>query len=367
MVDSPLTPPAGIPQYSPAFTYSDAFVAYHEAGKTRNDGIGHIGAFGIDQNANPKIDVLNLTPRQAQAIRYKYWQAINGDKLAQIDPRAALIAYDTAIASGTGTAFQMLKNHGVDAEKMYRARVNFIEGLIARNPQKFGGNVATSWRRVNDNLGKTTGLIPGKPEMPPLETLAKGGVYVPPGYSADENTSIEQARYNVARQREAARRGTPVAPETAGQPAPPSPFAAQAKTGAAVQPSATPPAGAEPQSTPNPFAPTPGAPEEKKPEAGVFEEVADALQKGAAGATGAKTQQTAALPAVTKPNVDIPTGRVAPNQRELYAKALESISQRNASAQAAQSKPTEFSTPATKPAPEAETVKVEEPQNEPQA
>ena len=39
-VASPVAPQPH-PTYSPAFQQADAFVAYHEGGKTVNDGIGH--------------------------------------------------------------------------------------------------------------------------------------------------------------------------------------------------------------------------------------------------------------------------------------------------------------------------------------
>jgi len=294
MVDSPLVtpdalaPPAGQPQYSKAFLNSDAFVAYHEGGKTRNDGIGHKAAFGIDQNAHPDIDVLSLTPRQAQAIRYKYWQAINGDRLAEHDPRAAMIAYDTAIASGPGTAVKMLQNHGADAAKMYQARVNYMESLVARDPAKYGP-VAASWRRNNDNLGKTLGLIPGAPNMPPLDKLAANGVYTPPGYEPDSAAPGRSIRYGDAQK---------LAPGGASQLAPQQP--------AAEQP----------------------APE---PEKSTLEKVGDALQSGVGGANKAegKSEEAPAIP-TTKPNIPLPTGPIAPDQRELYAKALDTISKRNA-------------------------------------
>ena len=266
--------------YPPAFQQADAFVAYHEGGKTVNDGIGHRAAFGIDQNAHPEIDVLSLTPRQAQAIRHTYWEAINGDRLAKIDPKAAMIAYDTAITSGPQKAVELIKLSGGDPTKMYQARVNFIEHLIQQDPDKYGP-VAATWRRLNDNLGKVTGVISGQPDMPPLaQLISKDGVYVPTGYSVDVNTPVSTADNSIRRQ------ASPLTAETSQ------------KTPAAPEPSTA-------------------------------KTLGDQLEAGFAGASnaGGAAPQTPKIEA-PKPNVALPQGPIAPDHRELYAKALEKISSR---------------------------------------
>jgi hypothetical protein len=329
MADSPLAPtdtlaPPAAP-YSQAFINSDAFVAYHEGGKTRNDGIGHTAAFGIDQNANPNVDVLSLTPRQAQAIRYKYWQSIGGDALAKVDPRAAMIAYDTAIAAGPSVAIKMVRNHQGDAAKMYKARVDFMEGLVAKNPTKFGP-VAKSWRTNNDNLGKTLGLIPGTPNMPPLEKLAANGVYTPPGYEADSSAWPKSIRYGAGQK-----------PETA-----PSNVVAAAPTD------------------------TPAEPEKS-----TFEQAADAVATGITGAAEAKKPDAAPAVPTTKPTVPLPTEPIAPAQRDMYARALDAISKRTASTPPTQpAKPPEAqekTAPAPTATPVAAPVKEVEPSNDSEA
>lgn len=322
---SAVAPPNAQPQYSPEFINSDAFVAYTEGGKTYDDGTGHKAAFGIDQNAHPEIDVLSLTPREAQAIRHDYWKAIGGDVLAKVDPKAAFIAYDTAIAAGPQVAIQLIRSSGGDANKMYQARVNFMENLVAKDPKKFGP-VATTWRSINDNMGKTLGIIPGTPNMPPLDQLKANGLYVPTGYSADVNTPPATAGKSI-------RHGT-------------APNVAQA------EPKAETPPETPPEEPPNP------------------------LQEGISGALKAETQAPAApaIP-VTKPNIALPTGAIAPNQRELYAKALERISQRNASTpptqappQAQQPQQAQQAQPQTATAPQQTApVKEEQVQNEPEA
>ena len=148
-----------------AFDQIDAsFTAPHEGGKTRNDGTGHTAAYGIDQNAHPEIDVLALTPEQARAIRKReYWDAINGDHLAQIDPKLAAVAYDTAIMSGVGTTARMLRQSNGDPNALLRLRVDHQQSLLQSNPEKYGG-AAQSWMNRNRDLAKVVGG--GLPETP---------------------------------------------------------------------------------------------------------------------------------------------------------------------------------------------------------
>ena len=327
MVDSPLTiksnlaPPS---QYSPEFLKADAYVAYQEGGKTADDGLGNPTAFGINQNAHKNVDVMNLTPREAQAIRYTYWQAINGDGWAKIDPRTALIGYDTAIMSNPNLAYKLLEKSKGDPAAMYSLRSQTINEL-AQNPKYT--DVANNWRSRTQDLGQTVGVVPGTPRTPPVEKLISADtVYVPTGYGADTNTPASTAGKSI-------RHGT-------------APNVAQA------EPKAETPPETPPEEPPNP------------------------LQEGVSGALKAETQAPAApaIP-VTKPNIALPTGAIAPNQRELYAKALERISQRNASTpptqappQAQQPQQAQQAQPQTATAPQQTApVKEEQVQNEPEA
>jgi len=334
MVDSPLTTKSNLAppsQYSPEFLKADAYVAYQEGGKTADDGLGNPTAFGInggvDKNGkpiHPGVDVPNLTPRQAQAIRYTYWQAINGDGWAKLDPRTALIGYDTAIMTNPSVAYALLDKSGGDPTKMYALRTQKINEL-AQNP-KFAG-VARNWAARTQDLGQTVGVVPGTPRTPPVEKLISADtVYVPTGYAADTNTPAAVAGRSI-------RHGT-------------APNVAQA------EPKAETPPETPPEEPPNP------------------------LQEGISGALKAETQAPAApaIP-VTKPNIALPTGAIAPNQRELYAKALERISQRNASTpptqappQAQQPQQAQQAQPQTATAPQQTApVKEEQAQNEPEA
>jgi len=126
MVDSPLIPDAGNQltapvqaKYSPAFLKADAAMA---------------------QTAGEKVP---------QSLRYQYWQAINGDKLAAGDPRAAAIAYDTAIMAGPQKAFELLKQTAADPAKMYQARNAYAQQMVAKGPAEIradGSRIQTAQR-----------------------------------------------------------------------------------------------------------------------------------------------------------------------------------------------------------------------------
>jgi len=94
-----------------------------------------------------------------QALRYRQWQAINGDALAKLNPKSAAIAYDTALISDPQTAVAMVKQHNNDPAQMFKARSDYIEGLIAKDPAKYA-KVAANWRQGNAALGTQLGLTP---------------------------------------------------------------------------------------------------------------------------------------------------------------------------------------------------------------
>lgn len=146
---------------SPAFQQADAFTLKHEGGFTRNDGIGHTANQGIDQNAHPGIDVSSLNPAQTQAIRHQYWTAVGGDELAQRDPRLALVAYETAIASGPSVANKFLAESSGDVNKLMGLRVNFMNDLVQKDPGKYGA-VAQGWANRNRDLASAAGLDPSQ-------------------------------------------------------------------------------------------------------------------------------------------------------------------------------------------------------------
>ena len=142
---------------SPAFQQADAFTHGHEGSKINEHDTGSVSRYGIHQRAYPNIDVRSLTADQAQRIRYKYWEAIHGDKLNSFDPRLATLAYDTAVMSGPNKAIDMLKASGGDPFAFLNLRVEHQQRL-ARTP--IHQKDAAGWMNRNRDLARSIGASP---------------------------------------------------------------------------------------------------------------------------------------------------------------------------------------------------------------
>lgn len=95
--------------------------------------------YGINQTANPDVDIKNLTEKQAKEIyRTRYWNAIGGDALAAKNPQLATIAFDAAVNQGPGTAKQMLAQAGDSPYELLKLRQQLYVDLKNQNPEKFG-------------------------------------------------------------------------------------------------------------------------------------------------------------------------------------------------------------------------------------
>jgi lysozyme family protein len=111
------------------------FVLSKEGGYNASD--GNSGApvnFGINQKANPDVDVKSLTKQGAtQIYRDRYWNAIGGDNLP---PGAALMAMDAAVNQGVPFAKQILAQSGGDVTKMAQLRRAKYQEIIAADPSQ---------------------------------------------------------------------------------------------------------------------------------------------------------------------------------------------------------------------------------------
>lgn len=116
-----------------------------EGGYTPNDSNGAPANFGINQAANPDVSVKGLNQDQAKELyKTRYWDAIGGDQLAQKNPALAHVAFDAAVNSGPARAKQWLEQSGGDPQKFQQIRQDFLQNLLANNPDKFGP-YAKSW------------------------------------------------------------------------------------------------------------------------------------------------------------------------------------------------------------------------------
>jgi hypothetical protein len=376
MIDSPLVtsdalaPPAGQPQYSPAFLKADA---------------------DMEKLAGDKVP---------QSLRYQYWQAINGDKLAKIDPRSAALAYDTSIMTSPQKAFELVKQTGGDPTKMYQARNVYAQQLVAQDPAKYQP-MMDRWTQHNTALGQSLGLVPAanqqRQEAPApaaapaasdrdtminniMRTIRGGessgkygttsfaegkGSTASGGYQFADDTWRDWARRTGGEATKYARaKDAPSAVQDAvaknyvsdilrrngNNPEAvfkewyggPKGYLTQkelevnrgltmdkylANRMASYNKIAGGQAGTEQVASDQGAAQTKAPPE---PEKSTFEQAADAVSAGISGAGEAKKPEEAPAIPTTKPNIPLPTEPIAPSQRELYAKALDTINKRNA-------------------------------------
>ena len=136
-------------------------VLKREGGFVASDGAGGAPAnFGINQAANPDVDVRKLTKEKATELyRKRYWEPINGDKLPA---STAIVAFDAAVNQGVPYAQKLLKETGGDPQKMLDQRDRDYRAL-AKDP-KHAPNLS-GWlnrlvevRREVGNSASSTGL-----------------------------------------------------------------------------------------------------------------------------------------------------------------------------------------------------------------
>jgi hypothetical protein len=124
------------------------FLAAHEGGYTDNDGNGSPANFGINQGANPDVDVLNLTQTEAKQILHdRYWVASGADQLPEA---LAAVHGDTAINMGVGAANELLAQSGGDPQKYLDLRDARYRAIAAPNSDK--AKYLPTWLGRNEDL-----------------------------------------------------------------------------------------------------------------------------------------------------------------------------------------------------------------------
>ena len=143
--------PAGVaPAAQPsAFDRSVQRTFQFEGKLNPRDTNGTPSMYGINQKANPDIDVMKLTPEKARELyKTRYWDAIGADNM---DPKLAHVAYDTAVLAGPARAKQMVAQADGNPVKLMEIRQGFLNGLVAKDPEKYG-KYAKAWANRNATL-----------------------------------------------------------------------------------------------------------------------------------------------------------------------------------------------------------------------
>ena len=139
------------------FEQAHNFVAGVEGGYAARDGkSGAPVNYGVNQGANPDVDVKSLTPDTAKQILHdRYWVPSGAAAIA--DPALATVVYDTAVNMGTGMAKAMLKASGGDVEKFLDAREKRYRAI--------GGPDLPGWLARNAKLRETVIGMGGGPRV----------------------------------------------------------------------------------------------------------------------------------------------------------------------------------------------------------
>lgn len=126
------------------------FTAPHEGGFTAQDGNGKPANFGINQGANPDIDVRSLTPDQAAQIMHdRYWTPSGADKLP---PALQAVHFDTAVNMGVGAANNLLQASGGDPQRYLQLREQRFRSIAQNDPSK--ADKLPGWLSRNQDLGR---------------------------------------------------------------------------------------------------------------------------------------------------------------------------------------------------------------------
>jgi hypothetical protein len=115
----------GTPDYSDEFNNAFEKVLQLEGGAKyiKNDAGKGPTKYGINQTANPDVDVANLTKDQAKQIyKARYWDKIGGDDIASSNPKLATIAFDAAVNQGVKPALRMLDQSEGDPNALLALR-----------------------------------------------------------------------------------------------------------------------------------------------------------------------------------------------------------------------------------------------------
>lgn len=146
------------------------FTLKHEGGYNPHDMNGAAVNFGINQTANPGVDVAKLTkPEATQIYKDKYWAASGAAKL----PPVMQVPYFDTYIINPSRAEQFLAKSGGDPNKFMAMRETWMNSVAAKNPQ-----YAKAYATRNADLRLTiAGMQQGQQSQPSASTDG-----APPGY-----------------------------------------------------------------------------------------------------------------------------------------------------------------------------------------
>lgn len=192
----------GAPAATGAMDFDTAVshVLKSEGGYTAHDGNGQPANFGINQGANPDVDVKNLTQAGATAIyKDRYWNAIGADNLPD---NMKLTAFDAAVNQGVGWTKSALAQAGNDPAKFNALRTQHYQDIAANDPSKAAS--LPGWlNRMQSVQAATPDGSPSVPSTPQVQPLQDGDIATAQPPIAGWGKLSWQEKVNSVRQAEA--------------------------------------------------------------------------------------------------------------------------------------------------------------------
>lgn len=158
-----------------AFDSALGFIFKKEGGYKDKDGNSNAPVnFGINQRANPDVDVKNLTKDgAAQIYRDRYWNAIGGDSLPA---NMATVAMNAAVNMGVEPAKALLAKAGGDPAAFTSMVKDRYAQIVANDPSQ--AKYLKGWlARADEAAAAVTSLAasPGS-SLPQVETLPDAAI-----------------------------------------------------------------------------------------------------------------------------------------------------------------------------------------------
>jgi hypothetical protein len=132
----------------------NAIIDRNEGGGKLVSDTGGLTKWGISSNANPNVDIANLTREQAiQIYKDKYISAIPG--FNAMPQQTQMMALDAAINQGPAYANDLIRKSGGDVDRMIKLRKSDYADLAQANPAKYGKYLSGWNARVDrtDQMG----------------------------------------------------------------------------------------------------------------------------------------------------------------------------------------------------------------------
>lgn len=165
------------------------YLAGVEGGFAADDGNGAPVNFGINQGANPDVNVRGLSQEQAkELLRQRYWEPSGAD---QLPPALGAIHGDTAINMGLGAAKTLLEQSGGDPQRYLELREQRYRTIAERDPSK--ARFLNTWLRRNQQLAQFAGSQPQQGGAPAARVIAQG----PQREAPRPATAAEKAQYGI--------------------------------------------------------------------------------------------------------------------------------------------------------------------------